>query len=282
MLKYERIKYDKTAILKDDKELTKIDPFVLEDSFLYHIDAVTREVSIIWEPTICWETYGELTKNKEDKLESDDIQYFDVDDIDGQEIQEKKLVLDDTDKEELETSSLVEEIIPSAYAADLILDEIDEENNQALDEDAYLQFGGKYRYWKGDFVIRFNKDIDAFNQSGPDNCVILAGEYGDWGWLKFPVNAAVKAGEEVRLLESALNSSVSISYEELCTSVKNFNCGAVYLKDSYDAADPLIMTIEFRMYETYSPEEAQKKGFGYTTEIETGNYLVVDTYSYTY
>lgn len=113
ILKYAGESYDKDDIIKDDKLLTEYEPIKLDDCFVYHIDAVTREVSIIYEPTICWDTYGHLTEQKSEDLSKDAVQYFDVDDIDPQNIEERKLKLE---KEDENQSGLVKGLVDEVYA----------------------------------------------------------------------------------------------------------------------------------------------------------------------
>lgn len=154
----------------------------------------------------------------------------------------------------------------------------------AADHEAYSKLeNGKYQYWHGDFVMKFNKKIDAFTDQNMENTIILAGAYGDWGWLKIPCTAEIPANQEYRMIKDFMGGAITINFEELCTTVSQFNCGAVYVKDSnYDTSDPLTMTIEFRMYEVLSAEEANAQGYGNTVNQETGNYIVVDQFTYTF
>lgn len=153
---------------------------------------------------------------------------------------------------------------------------------EAADEDAYQKVEeGKYQYWHGDFVMKFNKPVNAFtDMDNIDNTIILTGEYGSWGWLKIPCPVALEADQEYRMINDFMGGAVTINFEELCSTVKQFNCGAIYLNSNYDASDPLEMTVEFRMYETLSAEEAMAQGYGSTVNHETGNYITVDTFTY--
>jgi len=149
-------------------------------------------------------------------------------------------------------------------------------------EDAYATLkDGKYQNWHGDFVMKFNKAINAFpteENGNLDNTIILVGEYGTWGWVKIPCPTALNANKEYRMLKDFTNNTISINFQELCTKVKEFNCGAIYLNSHYDPSDPLIMTIEFRMYPTDPAEETETN----TANQETGKYIVVDTFTYTF
>ena len=143
ILTYAGVEYDKDAILEDDEKLTEIEPVKLEDCFVYHVDATTREVSIIYEPTVCWSTYGELTQEKEEELTEDDIVYFDVDDIEAQNVEETKLNLDAEDEEE---SSVVEEV----YAETELETALDAEAN---DDDVCLVINGDHYIGMGPFLL---------------------------------------------------------------------------------------------------------------------------------
>ena len=140
ILQYNNVKYDKQDIKDDDRALTEIEPQKLEDCFVYHIDAATRDVSIIYEPTVCWATYGDLLKDDVEKLEKDDFLYWDVDDIDAQNVKEKKLNLD----EEEETGSIFG---TEVYAAE----SVDETFNN--DEDVCLVINGDEYLGMGPFLL---------------------------------------------------------------------------------------------------------------------------------
>lgn len=150
---------------------------------------------------------------------------------------------------------------------------------KANSETAYQELdNGKYQYWHGDFVMKFNKDISAFTNTNTDNTIILCGEYGTWGWLKIPCPVAIEAGKEYRMIHDFMGGGVSVNFMDLCTSVKQFNCGAIYIKENYDDSDPLAMTIEFRMYETKNQSETETN----TANEETGKYIIVDRFTYTF
>ena len=147
---------------------------------------------------------------------------------------------------------------------------------KAGDENAYSKLeDGKYANWHGDFVMKFNKPINAFDGENFDNTIILVGEYGDWGWLKIPCPVSLEANQEYRMINDFMGGAITINFEELCTTVKEFNCGAIYCNSNYATSNPLTMTIEFRMYET-NPDNPN------TTNEETGEYIVVDSFTYTF
>ena len=128
----------------------------------------------------------------------------------------------------------------------------------------------KYRYWHADFVVSFDKAVSA-------NSVGLAGQYESWStsWLAFENsgNYAVdfEAGQEIRLLLDA--AGISINYEELCSLVKVFQCGAY---DVNNALAGTTMTVQLRIYETEYNSEIN------SYNVETGKYYVLGEYTYTF
>lgn len=137
-----------------------------------------------------------------------------------------------------------------------------------------------YASWLADFAISFNRDVTAADEVG------IAGSYGSWGWLGFIANEdlfndlgvdKLEANEYIDLLAS-YNDSICIDYEDVCSLVKEFNCAAW----AGENADGLTMTVELRLYETYTEEECEEL-FGYKSVNEkTGNFIVIGTYTHTF
>lgn len=152
ILDYGHARYDKKAIMADDKELIKQKPIKLKKCFIYHIDAATHEVSTIYEPTVLWDTYGHIIETKLEDVSKDALQYFDVDDIDPQNDKDTRLKVEkDTDNE---TSLLAE----SVYAA-----ENDEYKESAMDKDdvCMIMQGDKY-LGMGPFLLFLPKHSWSF------------------------------------------------------------------------------------------------------------------------
>ena len=103
---------DKSELMADEKALTEIDPVKLKDSFVYHIDAATGEVSIIYEPEICWTTSGEISKLEEEQIEEEDVLYWNVEVSDSQDGEESQFDAGDD-------GNVIEEIfVDEVYAAE--------------------------------------------------------------------------------------------------------------------------------------------------------------------
>lgn len=142
ILNYAGVDYDKSAIMEDDKNLTEIEPVKLENCFVYHVDAATREASIIYEPDVCWATFEELSKLEEQQIEEDDVLYWDVNDIDEQNVEDRKLQV-----EAEEEGGIKDLLVDEAYAAE----PVDETYNN--DEDVCIVINGDEYLGMGPFLL---------------------------------------------------------------------------------------------------------------------------------
>ena len=134
-----------------------------------------------------------------------------------------------------------------------------------------------YRYWHADFVVKADAEV-------PADSMALAGYYDAWcslnndKWVALTSDQEIAAGTEIRLVSSI----AYVNYEEICNYGNDgigFRCGAV---DRTGENVGTTLTVEFRLYETLSAEEAIKQGYGNTTNVETGNYIVVGEFKYTF
>ena len=119
-----------------------------------------------------------------------------------------------------------------------------------------------YAEWHADFVVSFDKDVEK-GAGG------LAGQYTEWSddWLVFEnTNDVISANTPIRLLELY---GLTINYEELCSIVKEFKCGAY---DINNALAGTTLTVELRLYEASSG----------TLSGETGEYISIGKYSHTF
>ena len=140
-------------------------------------------------------------------------------------------------------------------------------------EDADQAQKNTHGKWHADFVATFDRNVDGAN-------VGLAGQYDAFSadWLAFELTGLnIAANTPVRMLINPdIGTNVPINYEELCSVVKKFSCGAF-------AVDPAVMagttmTVELRLYETEAPSASN----GNSTNVETGKYITIGTYSYTF
>ena len=132
-----------------------------------------------------------------------------------------------------------------------------------------------YHNWHADFVVTFDKDI-ATGTAG------LAGQYDAYGpawygFMAFDSNTTddfdgMRANTACRLLGG---QNIYVDYTELCNTIKVFNCGVF---DVDGANKGTTIKVELRLYECEEPSESN----GNSKNIETGKYITVATYSYTF
>ena len=148
----------------------------------------------------------------------------------------------------------------------------------ALDTAEHAQ-NSYYANWIADFVVTFDGDVPAgalglvgqYDMATPD-------QWYDGSWMAYENTKDYAAGESLRLLEEfskEMNNgkNVTINYTELCSKVKDFNCGAY---DTNNILAGITMKVELRLYETYDKAEAG------TANKETGKYITLATYEYTF
>lgn len=141
-----------------------------------------------------------------------------------------------------------------------------------------------YASWLCDFAVSFNRDVT------PEDEVGIAGEYGSWGWIGFLANqemfdtfeiSKLDANTAYNLLESYTGGSVYMDYEDICGFVKEFQCAAWAGANASD----LTITVELRLYETYSKEESvnHEPNIGTASaNKKTGKYITIATYSHSF
>lgn len=131
-----------------------------------------------------------------------------------------------------------------------------------------------YRYWHADYVIKADKEVKA-------DSMALAGYYNAWcqynndNWVALKADQDIAANTEIRLVELL---GATVNYKEICeygNDGTGFLCGATDLTGTNVGT---TITVELRLYETEEPSESN----GNSKNVETGNYEVVGTYSYTF
>ena len=137
-------------------------------------------------------------------------------------------------------------------------------------EDAQLAYYGN---WFADFELTFNKDV-TLNANG-DADGYLSGQYDEWSenWVNVPFeNVTLTANETFKIMEYASKlmgeNGLKLTYNDVYTSVKDFDCG-VYLTPAFLAANPdLEVTLELRMYNPANESESYVIGETYTYTAE--------------
>lgn len=151
-----------------------------------------------------------------------------------------------------------------------------------------------YAKWHADFVVYADEDI-------PANAVILPGYYSAYcdgynngKWVGMSSDQDIAAGTEIRLVDSLaglLGGTVTVNYEEICkwgNDNVGFLCGVS--DQSYGALEGTTLTVELRVYETYTADEAYEKFGDHSTNYEKADYetdgkdyyATIGTYTYTF
>lgn len=134
-----------------------------------------------------------------------------------------------------------------------------------------------YRYYHADFVVSANKDVPAESMALAGYYSAFCDGYNGGNWVALTSPDAITAGTEIRLVSSMANS-VTVNWEEICNygnDGKGFQCGAVDLTGENMGT---TITVELRIYETTKPWDAESG----TANDETGNYITVGSFSYTF
>ena len=102
------------------------------------------------------------------------------------------------------------------------------------DQDAEDMATSPFANWYGDFVITFT---GIENESFIADGCYLAGHYGDFGWVKVPVDGmTIEDGVRYPVM---LGVGMGQNYNTICSSVQDFMC-ALYLTPEILAANPNI------------------------------------------
>ena len=91
----------------------------------------------------------------------------------------------------------------------------------------------------------------------------LAGEYGEYGWIKVPFeDVELKADESMRIMQYAANAlqkpGLNLTYADVYGTVKEFNCGAYFTPEFLAANPEFEVTLELRLYD---PDDADGEGY---------------------
>ena len=109
----------------------------------------------------------------------------------------------------------------------------------------------------GDYTTDFFITIDGLANGSvvADGCY-LVGHYGDFGWVKVPLDGMTIENGVYPVISS---TGLDFSYEEICTSVKEFKCGIFFSEEVLEANPGLTVGLELGLAENL--EKAQNAEF---------------------
>lgn len=151
-----------------------------------------------------------------------------------------------------------------------------------------------YATWHADFVVSADKDIPAEAVILPGYYTAYCDNYNGGKWIGMSSDDIIPAGTQIRLVDSLaslLNGTVYVNYEEICkwgNDNVGFLCGVS--DQSKGALAGTTLTVELRLYETYTADEAAEKFGDHSTNYEKGKYETdgkdyfhtIGTYTYTF
>lgn len=122
-----------------------------------------------------------------------------------------------------------------------------------------------YKDWYCDYYVSMDRDVAK-------DAILLAGNYGSFGWVGFNNPIEVKAKEAVPLLKTFLSmmagdgevaENSGFTYADIAAFVNEFKCGVTHLDDALDGA---TFTVELR---AINPDNSNE-------------YITVNTVKYTF
>ena len=154
---------------------------------------------------------------------------------------------------------------------------------ESLDLDVSFQFAttetkeqaaaGDYAKWHADFVVKADRDVAGDSMALAGYYAAFCEGYNNNNWVSLQSSEAIPANTEIRLLAMLLNGG-SMNYAELCEWVPTFDCGAADLDGSNVGT---TLTVELRLFEIDETASNQS-----SIDCETGNSILVGTYTYTF
>ena len=127
-----------------------------------------------------------------------------------------------------------------------------------------------YKNYHADFVVRSDKPVAGGTVALAGYCKGLNTGNED-AWVVLTTPGDITAGTEIRLVQTMTRGMLSVSYAELCGfEGDGFLCGAADISADQQNAGTTI-TVELRLYETEG-----------SSNVETGRYVTLGTYTYTF
>ena len=163
-------------------------------------------------------------------------------------------------------------VLPTATVTEIVNKDLTFALNFKADE-ANAEQLAYYGDWYADFVLTVNKAVTFDANGGADG--YLSGQYDEWSenWVNVPYNKSVSiaANEPVKIMEFAAElmgkSGLKVTYNDVYTSVKDFDCGVFFEEAFLDANPDLEVTLELRMYNPADESESYVIGDSYIFNI---------------
>ena len=99
----------------------------------------------------------------------------------------------------------------------------------------------------GDYTTDFFITLDGIeNEEFIANGCYLVGNYGEWGWIKIPLDGTVLKEDTYPVITSY---DIDFKYVDICSDVMNFKCGIYIAPEILDANPNLTVTLELGLSE---------------------------------
>ena len=162
--------------------------------------------------------------------------------------------------------------VPTATVTDIENDDLTFAMNFKADPATTEQLE-YYGDWYADYVLTVNKDVTFNANGGADG--YLSGQYDTWSanWINVPFeNVTLNANEPLKVMEYAAKlmgqAGLKLTYNDVYTSVKDFDCGVFFEPAFLEANPDLVVTLELRMYNNEDETESYTIGKTYVFKLE--------------
>ena len=135
------------------------------------------------------------------------------------------------------------------------------------DQTAADMANSPYADWYADFVITFDGLED--NAFIADGCY-LAGYYGDFGWVKIPVDGmTIKEGVRYPVM---LGVGLGQKYDYVCSGVKDFKCALYITPEILEANPDLTVNLELAVVDNSKGQDAAAEAMVNDTAYNVTDY----------
>ncbi|MBE7024108.1 MAG: hypothetical protein E7412_06575, partial [Ruminococcaceae bacterium] len=140
-----------------------------------------------------------------------------------------------------------------------------------------------YGNWYADFELTVNKDV-TFNANGGANGY-LSGQYDAWSenWVNVPFeDVTLNANEPLKIMAYAAEmmgqSGLNVTYNDVYSSVQNFDCGVFFEPDFLEENPDLEVDLALKMYDPADETKSYVVGENYDFNVADVKAKIDDTY----